>query len=188
LIFKGNKMRLATKSLITIIATSFLLSGCMPANQKPTYLTPAELASFAPEPIEDNSGLFMSPYTSDEVLAEWVDKSINAKMGAALGSTAGSLAGQKLLEDIPFVGGLLGKEVGEKLGREMAIKAAGGEEFIKETSDLSFNTLQDLAVFLYANYSDNKHFNDALDATKAIYPELARNYHIYIQTASAQVQ
>ncbi len=34
--------------------------------------------------IEDNSGQYLSPYTSDGVTAEWVNKAINAKMGSAV--------------------------------------------------------------------------------------------------------
>jgi len=44
----------------------------------------------------------MSPYTSDEVVAEWVDKAISAKMGAAVGALSASLSGRPPAEELLF--------------------------------------------------------------------------------------
>jgi len=161
-----------------------VFTGC--AIAPPPLATPAQLVAVAVQPIEGNSGEFMSPYTSDGVLAEWVDKAVNAKMGAAIGGAVGAYAGAKLAEQIPFVGGWLGQKVGNTVGREIALEASGGEEFIKESSDLSFNNLNDLAVFMYANYSSTEHYQDALDATWEIYPDLKLTYMQALYTASAQ--
>lgn len=175
-------MKKLLSASIVIVAIS-LLSGCMAT--APTLATPDQLSNVSPRPIEGNSGEYMSPYTSDGVLAEWVDNAINAKMGSAIGGVAGAYAGQKLAENIPFVGGWLGQTVGESLGRKVALEAAGGEEFIKESSDLSFNSLQDLAVYLYVNYSSSEHYQDALEATWEIYPELKTTYMQSLYSASS---
>jgi len=172
--------------LAKFISPFLLMFGIM-ACGGPRIASPEQLVVVAPTPINGNSGQYMSPYTSDGVLAEWVDKSINAKMGAELGGAVGAYAGKKLMENIPVFGGWLGKTAGQEIGREIAIKAAGGEEFIRNTSDLSFNSLEDLSVYLYVNYSTNEHYRDALDAAMAIYPELKQNYHSYIIEASSKV-
>tara|TARA_R110002051_G_scaffold273597_1_gene334226 strand:+ start:2651 stop:3184 length:534 start_codon:yes stop_codon:yes gene_type:complete len=145
-------------------------------------LTPSATL-MAPEPIEGNSGQYMSPYTSDEVVAEWVDKAINAKMGASLGGTAGRYAGEKMMENVPFVGGFLGKSVGESIGRGIAMDAVGGEEFIRQTSDLSFNSVDDLALYLFVEHSQRENFQQVLAATQEIYPELKTAYEPTVRSA-----
>lgn len=129
-----------------------------------------------PTPIEGPTGAYMSPFTSDGVTAAWVTKSMQVKAAGQIGSMAGNYAGQKAMEQVPFVGGFLGKKAGNALGRAAAIKAIGGEEFIKSTSDLSFNSLQEMSVYLYANYSSNPEYQKILDATYAIYPEMQELY------------
>lgn len=168
--------------LVLVAAISIMLTACAsaPYMAQPTQLT-------APAAIMDNSGAFMSPYTTDGVVAEWVDKAVNAKAGASIGGMAGAYAGQKLAENIPFVGGFLGEAVGNKLGREVALKMSGGEEFIRSSSDISFNNVEDMAVWLYVNYSSNPHYQDALEATYAIYPELQSVYYQALINASRAV-
>jgi len=137
----------------------------------------------APEPISGNSGEYMCPYTQDEVLAMWVDKAVNARLASGVGAAVGAAVGQKAFEQIPILGGLIGRKIGEEAGRKIAIKASGGMEYIKSTSDLSFNEVDNLAVYLYAKYSYNEHYDGALKATYAIYPKLQRRYVTAIRGA-----
>lgn len=155
------------------------LSGCV---GRPTLKPASQLQ--APTPIYGNTGKFMSPYTEDGVLAEWVDNAMKAKAGAQIGSAVGAYAGSKLLEQIPFVGGILGQKVGNKIGREIAIKSAGGMEFITENSDMSFNDLNNLSVYIYVKHSKHEHFKDALGAAQAIYPDLKQVYYQALIRAS----
>jgi len=150
-----------------------LVSGC--ATAPAPRIAPAS-SLVAPIPIAGNNGKYMSPYTVDGVLADWVDKAVNAKMGSAIGGAVGAQLGQKALENVPFIGGFLGEKVGNAAGQAIAIEASGGAEFIRGSSDLSFNQLDQLALFLYVKYSTNKHYKGALDATMAIYPELKTVY------------
>jgi hypothetical protein len=166
---------------LAVAAVTLLLSGCATA---PKLAQPDQLV--APTPVAGNTGKFMSPYTTDGVLAEWVDKAINAEMGGAIGGMAGAYAGQKLAENIPFFGGLVGQKVGNALGREVAIKMSGGEEFIRSTSDVSFDSLQDMAVWMYVNHSTHPHYQDALKSAYGIYPELKLVYMQALYNASAQ--
>jgi hypothetical protein len=51
------------------------------------------------KPRLDNKRAYLSPYTQDGVvMAEWVDKSINAKMGPKIGKYTGTHEGQQLME------------------------------------------------------------------------------------------
>lgn len=128
----------------------------------------------------DNLGKYLSPYTSDDVLAEWVNNAINANIGATVGSgvgaAAGAYLGDKALEQVPFIGsfigGAVGAEIGKATGREAAISASGGWELIRETSDRSFDDIESMARYLKAKYGHTENFADAIAATAQIYPEL----------------
>jgi len=166
-----------------LLLCSVLLVGCATSV---AILKPSEMT--CPDPIKGNSGKYMCPFTQDEVMAEWVDKAVSAKLGAAVGKTVGTYGGKKVAEQlgsqVPFVGGCLGAKAGEAAGRQIAINLAGGWKNIKETSDLSFNSLDDMSVYLYAKCSSNEHYQDALAATFEIYPALASAYPKALQKAS----
>lgn len=161
------------------LAAAFL-SGC--ATTAVPFPTPAQVS--APMPLQNNTGKYLAPYTTDGVVAEWVDKAVKAKMGSAIGGHIGAYAGQKALEQIPFLGGMLGEKAGAAIGREVAVGAAGGWESIKKSSDLSFETVDDLAVWMYAKHSQNEHYKDVLAATQGIYPELLQRYDAAIRAAA----
>lgn len=170
-----DRLRKLEMLLVSVMAI-LVMSSCVA-----TLPPPGELV--APAPIMGNSGKYMSPYTSDGVLAPWVDKAINAKLGATIGKTVGTYAGQQALGMIPFVGGVLGSYAGEAAGRAIAIEASGGWDYIKSTSDLSFNSADDMAVFLYVQHSSHEHYKNALSATCEIYREVCKRYSSAIQSA-----
>jgi len=126
-------------------------------------------------PIQGNTGKFMCPFTEDKTITAWVEKGKSAAAASATGGAIGAFAGQhvarKLGENIPFLGGFLGQALGETVGREGAIAAAGGWEFIKKNSDQSFNSLNDMARYLKKNHSSHPEFQAAMAATYGIYPE-----------------
>ena len=149
----------------------------------PKIAAPAALTS--PTPIEGSAaGKYASPFTSDGVTAGWVTKSMQVKAAGQIGSLVGNYAGQKAMEQVPFVGGFLGKKAGEAMGRSVALKAIGGEEFLRSSTDQSFNSLSDMALYMYVNYSSNPEYQKILDATYAIYPEFQTAYLPALQTAS----
>ena len=166
---------------LIVILVVLSITSCVPMRQplQPNQIIP-------PTPRLDNEGAYMCPYTQDGVVAEWVDKAINAKMGATIGKHAGAYIGQKALENIPFVGGWLGSTAGEAAGRAIAIEASGGWDYIKSTSDSSFDNLNDLAVYIYATYSTNEHFQEVLQATMEIYPKLKKGYYNALSNAPAK--
>jgi len=84
---------------------------------------------------------------------------------------------------VPFIGGFLGSKAGDAVGRKVAIEASGGWEYIKETSDLSFNSLEDMAVWLYVTKSNNEHYQETFKAAGQIYPELNKIFYSAIKDA-----
>ena len=171
---------------LSVFACVTLLLVTMVGCAGPKIASPDQLT--APEPIHGNTGKYMCPYTSDDVLAEWVDNSLKASAAGSIGGAVGAYAGAKALEQVPFVGAFIGKSVGNKVGKEIAIKAAGGREVITNTSDQSFNNLNDLAVFMYVKYSTNEHYQSALKAAYGIYPEFKQQYSAALYRASRAVR
>lgn len=130
--------------------------------------------------IPDNSGQFMSPYTSDRVTAEWVNRALNANIGAtagsAIGAAAGAYAANKALESVPFgslLGGMFGSSVGKNVGRTSGIESIGGWDFVRSTSDMSFHSLADMARYLISEYGSDPNFPEVVQATTHIYPEFS---------------
>jgi len=177
---KLTSVKKSFSSILIIVLIVFSITSC--AMKKP--LQPNQIVP--PCPRLDNEGAYLCPYTQDGVVAEWVDKAINAKIGATIGKHAGAYAGQKLLENVPFVGGMFGSMSGEAAGRAIAIKTSGGWEYIKSTSDISFDNSNDLSVYVYAKYSTNEHFQEVLEATMEIYPKLKKEYYKAICNAPAK--
>lgn len=125
-----------------------------------------------PQPMLGNTGKYLCPYTEDGVVAQWVDKAIKARMGGAIGGMVGAEAGKKIFEQIPMFGGMFGKMAGDKMGREVAIKMAGGWEFIRANSDQSFDNVNDYVAWLKMNYKGTEHYTSVVAAIKELYPEL----------------
>lgn len=135
----------------------------------------------APLPIADNSGAFLSPYRCDGTPTEWSNKAMTAGAGAAAG---GMMAG-KAAEKVPFVGGFFKKKAQAVGAQTGAVTAAGGMEFIKSSSDLSFNTADELAVYLQAKHATlDPDFAKRVSAAMAIYPDLKTNYTKAVQAAA----
>ncbi len=127
----------------------------------------------------DNAGRYMSPWTSDGVLAEWVNMTIDTQVGeaagGAVGAVAGAAAGRRALRNVPgggFLGGMVGAQAGKATGREIALQAAGGMDHVRATSDMSFDSLEDMARYLRAMHGNDPNFNDAINAANRIYPGL----------------
>ena len=168
---------------ILIIISISLLTSC---GSLFTPQLPSPENVIAPTPIEGSSGEFMSPFTADGTVTAWVETGMSAKLGSAIGSTIGAYAGAKALEQIPLVGGFLGQKVGDEIGRQIAIESMGGEEVIKEGSDLSFSTAQDLSIYIYAKHSTHPDYAEVVELLFEIYPEVKENYIQSIVSAPQQ--
>ena len=157
------------------IAASLFASGCAGTMGAFAPQMPIAANLVSPPPIEGTTGRYMSPFTSDGVTSGWVTESLKVSASGQAGALIGQMAGQKLLENLPF-GGMIGEAAGRHVAREAALSAIGGEEFLKSSSDLSFNDLSEMAVYMYANHSGHAEYDKILRATYAIYPDLEDVY------------
>lgn len=115
-------------------------------------------------------------------MTAWATKTLNAKLGSLAGEKAGEQAGKALASKVPFGGfasGLM-KNKGKEMG---AMAAIGGADFIKKSSSVSFNNLEDYAVYLHVKYSTNGDYTQALAAAMAIYPSLETGYDNAVKSA-----
>jgi hypothetical protein len=137
----------------------------------------------APAALTDKSGKFFLPYDENGRLVAWADKALAANVGAAVGSKAGEKAGAMAASKIPLAGGLLAmgaKKKGKELG---ALAAVGGAGFVKESSSLSFNSLEEMALYMHMNFSANTDYIKGLAAAIAIYPDLYKTYEKTVKKA-----
>ena len=172
----GSVVRLTVRSPASADSREVVLTRRAPNAEQLAAIQRLKINALA---IPNNRGRFLSPYTRDGVTAEWVDKAINVSMGKATGSAVGGMAGNyvanKALEKVPFggmLGGFIGSKAGKAVGGNTALKAVGGWEFIRSSSDISFNTLNDMARWLAVTQGQNSNFADVVKAADKIYPGL----------------
>lgn len=138
----------------------------------------------APTPIMGNGGAFLAPYRCDGTPTEWSAKAMSAAAGSTVGGIAGDKAAGALASKVPFVGGLFGKKAKEKAQATGAVMGAGGWDFIKSSSDMSFATLDEMAVYLHAKHSTDPEYAQRVAAAFSIYPEFQNVYVAAIDAAS----
>jgi hypothetical protein len=95
-----------------------------------------------------------------------------------VGGAAGAYAANKALESVPggsLIGGFLGSKAGKAVGTKMADDASGGDTYRRQTSDLSFRSLNDMASWLKKEHGDKANFAEVTKATDAVYPGLLKN-------------
>lgn len=156
------------------------------------FSTPSKVTP--PLPITGNSGNYMSPFRASGEIAAWAVKvQSTTDNGSDLASNVGGVVGQqigkKALDFVPFgLGGMIGQQAGQSAGRQLTKKTIPAKvpttEEAKATSDISFNTANELAVYMYARYSGHSEYKRILELTQMLYPELTRVYVSSIEQAA----
>jgi hypothetical protein len=136
----------------------------------------------APTPKANTKGKYLLPYKANGELTEWATKTFNVKLGAMAGEQAGDMAGKAVASKVPFGG--LASGLMKKKGKEMgAVAALGGQKYITKTSSMSFDNMDDYAVYLQVTHGKEAGLQQALAAAMAIYPELESGYDAAINKA-----
>lgn len=140
-------------------------------------------APAVPTPVAANAGKFYAPYKADGTLTDWAQKALGAQVGAAIGAKAGEKVGSMAASKIPLAGGFLAmgaKKKGKELG---ALAAVGGTDFMKQSSDVSFNSLAELSTYMHLKFAGNADYVKAFAATLAVYPDLEKTYENAVKAA-----
>ena len=127
--------------------------------------------------IAGNSGKYMSPFTHDGVIADWVDAGARVMAGKQIGKSTAGIGGAVLGQRYGgTLGAVLGRTVGQLVGiataKAASIRAIGGWEYIQANSDISFDSYGQMAHYLRQNFSNHPHYERAIDMTIEIYPKL----------------
>lgn len=138
----------------------------------------------APDPIPANSGRYLLPYKANGEPTEWAAKAISAQVGKLVGEQAGEAATRAVASKVPF-GGLASGLIKKKTKEVAAVTALGGGEFLKKTSDQSFNDLNAYAVYLHVKHSADANYQQILATAIAVYPDLEKGFDTAIQQAYA---
>ena len=156
--------------LIVICAAGMLLTGCA---------LPGPETLLSPTPIRGSSGKFLNPYLADGTLAPWANKGVHTNRMAA------GVTGFAASEAIGMVDptGLAASGADTLIKQQGAIGAAGGGEYMKSTSESSFDRREDFVVYLYVNHSKREHYKETLDLIVEIYPDVGSNYDSDIRNA-----
>ena len=136
----------------------------------------------APEPRYDAKGKYLLPYTADGEPTEWAPKALEAQAGKIVGEKVADKAVGTLAAKVPF-GGLASGFMKKKVKESAAVLALGGKDFIEETSDQSFNNVDDYAVFLHVRHGSDPDFKMMLASAVAVYPDLENRMPSAIQKA-----
>tara|TARA_R110002072_G_scaffold170552_2_gene324240 strand:- start:187587 stop:188219 length:633 start_codon:yes stop_codon:yes gene_type:complete len=134
------------------------------------------------EPLEDNSGDFMFPFTRDGEMTAWADKALNAQIGSRVAGEVADRATNALAARVPL-GGLASRFARSKAQETGAVMAIGGWEFIRENSELSFTRLDDLSVYMHSRFNGDLAYEQALAAAMAVYPELEKGHEKAVDKA-----
>lgn len=134
------------------------------------------------DPREDVEGKYIFPYLNSGLVTAWAEKSLSAQAGAEAGAMAADKATSALASKVPF-GGLVGGALKGKTKELAAVTAIGGWDFIKESSDISFDKLEDYSLYMHVEFYGSADYENALAAAMAIYPELEKTHKRSIDQA-----
>jgi hypothetical protein len=122
-----------------------------------------------PEPRPGSSGEFMSPFTTEGKLAPWMQRALIA---------GSSSTGRTLAESgVTYLAGTqVAGVVDYAIEQHATIRAAGGRAGIKADSDVSFDSLIDLALHLHLLYSNHRDYDEILAILYLVYPKIESSF------------
>lgn len=197
--FAGTAFATSGPNLINFNRAVFLVQKTHAIQQKYQGPDATPVVLQAPTPRADGQGKFVSPYTADGQLTTWAQAGKGATTASIVGGEVGKRAADTALvgaavrmpgiASVPGSGvlmGMLSKKATKEAEEASAVVLMGGWDSIRSGSDQSFDTLDDLILFMHARYVNHPDYSSALAATIALYPELDARYEPAIEEAVKQ--
>jgi len=147
-----------------------------------TLINAGKIDLRVPDPIDGSDGDYMFPFTKEGSLTSWGEKALTAQAGAQAGDMAADQGMKVIASSIPF-GGLFSGAAKKKAKSAGAVLAIGGWDFIKENTELSFEELSDLSVYMHSKFYGDPNYETALAASMAVYPDLEKGHEKAIKRA-----
>lgn len=153
-------------------AFAVLMIACGCAMPKPeTLVTPAAR--------HDGGGEFLSPYRADGSLTPWADKGVHTSRAGA--DMAAGMAGAAM-SFIPFAD-LAANATQENMKRDAAVKASGGDAYMRSNTESSFDQRSDFSIYLYILSAGRKDYKDVMTLMSEIYPDMWKHYEDDVRAA-----
>lgn len=194
--FSGAAFATSGPNLINLNRAVFIVKKSHAIQQKYQGPDAAPVALQAPTPRADGQGQFVSPYTAAGQLTAWAQTGMSATTAGVVGGEVGKVAATTAavtvisrapgLASVPGSGVLMGmfsKKAAKEVEEASPIVLMGGWDSIRGGSDQSFDSLDDLAVFMHAKHLNHPDYSSALAATIALYPELDARYEPAVEAA-----
>lgn len=118
---------------------------------------------------------YYSPFRESGALADWADIAIQQGIGQQVNPQMAPYPDNRVIDPNQRLSARKLEKENKALSERVA-RMVGGWEYIGETSDQMFSTLQGLAMHL-PKYSNEPRFAEALAATMMLYPALRAEYY-----------
>lgn len=140
------------------------------------------------KPRNDAQGKFLLPFKRDGQPTEWAGKALTASLAGAGAGVAAGQATDAAVSALSSAGGMFGSIAGSLFGgaaKEKAKTAAadtgaamalGGWDTIRAGSDLSFDNLDQMIVYMHGHYGLSTEFIYPVAASLALYPEIKERF------------
>lgn len=162
-----------TKTTAAILCCA-LLCGCAQHAERRGIVSPSDITP--PQPIAGNTGQYMCPYTSDGHATVWLQTALDhAPERRKTGR--GSIPKVELPSQSQV-------QAREAASQKDAAARAGGFDAIRQGSELSFSSADDLCLYLYAKYSRRAGYGEIFDYMGALYPDMRQRCRDAIHTAA----
>ncbi|MEM9378580.1 MAG: hypothetical protein AAGB93_01430 [Planctomycetota bacterium] len=173
------KRSIAQSSVLPGLALLAVLLSCS-STETPL---PDPVLVESPAPRSDAGGRFVSPYLDSGELTAWAAGAIEAgahvDAATALGLQRDDIVGSGLA----LVGRAFTGDAEE--ASETTLAAVGGWETIRSTSNVSFDSADGLAAYLYGEHLRSGSFPAALKLTFDLYPEVEATFFSSVRSAAA---
>ncbi|WP_152619745.1 hypothetical protein [Paramagnetospirillum magnetotacticum] len=145
---------------------ALFLAGCVAPVARGSADAPQAIVVVAP--IKSSDGAYVSPIKADGTLAQWVAEGIG-RVGEFKQYEDGKRVRDFLMPSGPsiIIGGYA-----DKRAQERVVESFGGWDYIRKTSDISFNTLDDLREFI-SSFKERGVYQSARVAASWLYPEFS---------------
>lgn len=144
----------------------------------PVILVVASCATHQAQPDPPPSPppvVFYSPFLKSGTLTEWAETAIKRGIGIQIHPGVAPYPDGRVIQ--PDKKYTRKEQEEDQRVADRSANLVGGWAHIAETSDQTFERLEELALSMFVNNSDNVKYAEAVAATMMMYPELRATYY-----------
>jgi hypothetical protein len=171
--------------MVLLCCVAFL-GGCASHQRRGRILSLEQIT--APEPVQGNTAQYMCPYSRDGKFTVWMLAAMDAT--TARETERPMPDGDRQPPSGPPPEHRRTGNTAEAVARDAkrqhaAAHRGGGFEFIRDHTELSFSSADDLCLYLYAKHSHDAGYGQVFDYMAALYPDMGRRCPEALRKASS---